>query len=240
MSVPVVPSTLPHPLGRKPLSGSLPLPWSNCHHSAFASIEVRTRSAWTNAPSQWNYDDDEMVRFHNLQRLDLERSRAAREAAAAGLPPLPPPPPHQESDQQNCGFEPIVVDPDFPREIYYRCQFPGVHGPMELEEKMYARTRGSPCSCDQCISSRAERRDFGDLIANSEPGPDRDLAMALLGMMLTQGSSEDMPSTVINVSYDLAEVAEVNDPRDFFKELEILNEYVEFCRFLPCLITLTG
>ncbi|KAJ7664395.1 hypothetical protein DFH06DRAFT_984112, partial [Mycena polygramma] len=41
MSIPVAPSTNPHPLGRKPLLPTLPLPWSNCHHSTLNDVDVR-------------------------------------------------------------------------------------------------------------------------------------------------------------------------------------------------------
>ncbi|KAJ7485073.1 hypothetical protein B0H11DRAFT_2018045 [Mycena galericulata] len=227
MSVPVVPSTVPHPLGRKPLAGSLPLPWSNCHHSVFAAVEVRARSALTNAPSPWNYDEDELGLYHDMLDIDRERSRAARTAAAAGLPPLPPPPQHQESNLPNCGYEPVAVDLDFPRETYYRCECPGVHLPG-LSAEIYAKNFGGPCSCNECIASRAQENEIygtGDL----ELGSDVDLAAALLGMMLTEGPSK-MPSTVINASYDLAVLEEVNDPRQFFKELETLNQLIDMSK----------
>lgn len=185
MSVPVAPNTIPHPLGRNALSASLPLPWPNCHHSAFATVEVRTRSAWTNAPSPWNYDADELYLYDRMLRLDLQRSTAAREAAAAGLSPLPPPPPHQECEESAGDFDPIVVDPDFAREIYYRCQFPGVQGP-ELQEKMYASSHGGPCSCNECTAPHAQDKDIFDW-GNLKPGSDPDLSAALLGMMLTEG-----------------------------------------------------
>ncbi|KAJ7086373.1 hypothetical protein B0H15DRAFT_844395 [Mycena belliarum] len=221
MSVPVAPSTLPHPLGRVPLPPSHPLPWADCYHSFSAVVTVRARRAWTTAPAPWNYDQTECSLYRGMLQIDRARSQAAREAHAAGLPRLPPAPQHIIQETKDWGFDrdPFVA-PDFPRQIFYRCQFPGV--PQgELIEKMYERAHPgeSPCACDACLDE--SRNSSAEDVAS---GPDLDSAQAFLGLLLTEPAEDPSSLPIINVSYDLRDVPVVNDPSEFFMELELLTQ----------------
>ncbi|KAJ6552099.1 hypothetical protein DFH09DRAFT_1499140 [Mycena vulgaris] len=216
MSVPVAPSIIPHPLGRKALPASHPLPWTNCHHSAFAMVDVRARSAWTNAPASWHFDQSESGLYHEFLDVDHQRSQTARETHAAGIPPLPSPPQHIVEDDSWWELEKTPsVDPDFQREIYHRYQFP------ELAPDDLGAEEG-PGSEDWAWRILA-RRTGGLKSEGPDSDIDLDLEGALLGLMLPDRPSKEPPLTVINVSYDLGELAAINDPGDFFKELELLK-----------------
>ncbi|KAJ7139981.1 hypothetical protein C8R43DRAFT_1131718 [Mycena crocata] len=219
MFISVAPSTVPHPLGRSVITPSHPLPWLNCYHTAFATVDVRVRKAWTNAEAGWHSEERDMLFCDVMLEQDLERSAAAREAHAARLPPLPPPPQQGEEWGESWADveQTLAIDSTSPAEVYYRCQFSGLSGP-EMLQKMYERTHGIGSLCS-CATSPVE--DDFDWIRDPE------VSNQMLDLTLPEGSSPDQPSTVISASYDLSQVEEANDPADFFKELEAINQYVK-------------
>ncbi|KAJ6613672.1 hypothetical protein B0H10DRAFT_1951305 [Mycena sp. CBHHK59/15] len=182
------------------------LPWPNCHHSGFASLEARSRTACTNALAPWHYDIDHLSLYHEMLTVDVHRLRAARDAHVDGLPSLPPPPQH----------------------VIRYCEEPWWGKLEEPSQMLIWISLGKFTISANFLDSKA--LNFSrKYIADSEDfdsGPDLfDLPLELLGCMFMKQSSSDAPLPIINVSYYLREVAEVNDLQDFFKELEVLNQY---------------
>ncbi|KAJ7074748.1 hypothetical protein C8F01DRAFT_34546 [Mycena amicta] len=239
MCVAVEPCAQPHPLGRPAIVPTLPLPWSTaCYHSTFDSLDVRFPYAQASGPGGWRYAPDEQIIYEQMFDADRERVADARKAADSGLSLTPAEPLEFEDWPERDEY--ADIKPISSQDVFYRSDFPG--DPKTEEERMFERRYGERSACssgDMCPLF------CGEEAADSESNgfdPDYDDLDCLDSWSVAQGQDcfkgaldyyaaaykpFDATLPVVRASYDLDEVEEVNDPEDFFKELQILNDLRE-------------
>ncbi|KAL0564704.1 hypothetical protein V5O48_017337 [Marasmius crinis-equi] len=231
MSIPILPN-MHHPSSRQPLQPSLPLPWADCFASHVFRTSARCRSAVLDEkPSDMHeISDDEAYRFKILMSDD-----SAAHGKQIRLKSAPSIAPSVDTDEGKSGAWPIESGCNI--EAY----FDG--GSLESEEE-----EDDEDEFDPEIEEYTRIMAMVDREKLRRENPDGDMLVLAyeeylrirteLGLPSPEEKESDTASVctrelelletpVFRVSYDLSEVDCVNDPEDYFEELEALRRLKE-------------
>ncbi|KAJ7637306.1 hypothetical protein DFH06DRAFT_1002595 [Mycena polygramma] len=90
MTIPVVPTTVEHPLSRIPLVPSSPLPWKDCYVSCLFAARVRSRTQFTEDPIGWRLAEEELDKQSRFLVEDMARKHdLAQETSSSVISDAP-------------------------------------------------------------------------------------------------------------------------------------------------------
>ncbi|KAK7046563.1 hypothetical protein R3P38DRAFT_3346229 [Favolaschia claudopus] len=217
MSVPVLPVTKEtHISGRPPLQSSKALPWSDCFLSVSADSVVRSPSVWGSRPALWKIDDAERGRIQELMSDDILDSRDKKNAAMAAEkefgvgavdPSLEPLVPSPIADEASVG--PVT-------------EVPSLHSPTHSntggQPSIYASSRDNEPYDDESDFEGEGSRE------NERGGTQEDDQEPLdLVELVFFNRLYEKAMTTVRFTHDLSTVTELNDPRDYYKEVEAIK-----------------
>ncbi len=220
MAVAVLPNTS-NPLSRAPLNPTVPLPWPDCFHPTQATTRCRIRNdftignPWPNPKYQLETEDGLL---EDYCWEDAERKQALQEE-------------HQPLTEDDCATE---DHPDEREASMVTLPLPSEHDGESLQSrpasivddtlpvpsswfskvsKLFRGLIKKVSHCVPCIRTRLDDDDVKDF------SDDPIWGISLFGTL----PPDTMP--VIDVSDDLESVKQINDPWDFFRELDALKRY---------------
>ncbi|KAK0429641.1 hypothetical protein EV421DRAFT_1865113 [Armillaria borealis] len=242
MSVPISPNTC-HPLSRPPMKPSNPLPWPNCYHPTQATIKCRVNND-TNIGDPWPEPKYKMelatdrLRLDQYFRQDADRKDALRlgqeVSSSGGIDAVGRASPDDESDEcrrSNDTF-PVWFEEDIESEYcrsahegQSRTSYPAGLGKNAGSSQLLTafRRRFPVSSFFRRLFAKVPRLSHSPAYSYSY---DDDISTSSFDPVIT---ADSIP--VVIVSNDLESVKKVNDPWDFFRELDALKrieaEYYE-------------
>ncbi|KAJ6507619.1 hypothetical protein DFH09DRAFT_1288938 [Mycena vulgaris] len=219
MSVPIAPTTIAdHPSSRIPLNPSNPLPWNDCYLSPFWGVRVRSPSLVTEAPIDCILDLAELGKHDRFVGDDLERQRLLVAAAAAveiaenatssvldDRPPDVGPIVQESTPETNPQLEHVTSNI-----ASSTCGHSSIH-PSFVE---------SESGSQSAKSASLKTADSDDVDEETQSLND-----AFVYILSNRQASKQMITG--NFSHDLSTVKELNDPAEYFKEVEALARIEE-------------
>ncbi|KAK0209151.1 hypothetical protein DFS33DRAFT_1451874 [Desarmillaria ectypa] len=251
MSVPIFPNTC-NPVPRPPMRPSNPLPWSDCYHPTQATIKCRIQND-TNIGDPWPEPKHKLDVAADRLRLaqyfseDADRRdvlRLEQDVLSSGGGAAGRPFSGNQTDEHR------ISDDTFP--VWFEqdecCQSGrgGISYPAGIGSED-GQTRLSTASRKHFTVSSFLRRLFAKFprLSHSPADPYDDgddiSTLSFDQVVATDGISRRSPTDsmpVVIVSNDLESVQQVNDPWDFFRELDALKkieaEYYERVKAKTC------
>ncbi|KAK7019131.1 hypothetical protein R3P38DRAFT_3200435 [Favolaschia claudopus] len=217
MSVPVLPVTKEtHISGRPPLQSSKALPWSDCFLSISADSVVRSPSVWGSGPALWKIDRAERRRIRESMRDDIVDARNKRNAAMAA-----------EEELEVGAVDPSTVPltpPAIADGTATEAEVPSLHYPTRSDTggqpSVYASSRDSESYYDESDSDGEAPSEDERGGAHSEDKEPLDLVEHFFFNRL-----HEKAMTTVRFTHDLSTVTELNDARDYYKEVEAIKRY---------------
>ncbi|KAK7046557.1 hypothetical protein R3P38DRAFT_3175835 [Favolaschia claudopus] len=235
MSVPVLPVTKEtHISGRPPLQSSKALPWSDCFLSISADSVVRSPSVWGSGPALWKIDDAERDRIEELMTDDIYDTREKRNAAMAAEKELEV----GAVDPSLGPLTPPAIADEAAVSTSTEADVPSLHSPTRSDTggqpSVYASSKNSEPYDDESDSDGEGPRDDERGGAEEDEQEPLDLVEAVFFNRL-----HERAMTTVQFTHDLLTVTELNDPRDYYKEVEAIKRIeqeaaprIEECRAL--------
>ncbi|KAJ6484433.1 hypothetical protein C8R47DRAFT_1321515 [Mycena vitilis] len=219
MSLPIEPVTIaPHASSRPPLQPSIPLPWNDCYLSTFFAATVRSPTLFTEEPVPWVLGSKELSKRDNFLRTDVMRHRELEEIhkQTANSNPnrvsVPKTPPQRPSSIHSVlDSEPPTADPD-------------------PDQASVARASPQRPSSPHSVSkSEHGTRSPESMSFNMHGDDDEDGTSSVEEDFDSTSSARPAPQsmTTVTFSHDLLTVKELNNPDDFFKEIDAIARIAE-------------
>ncbi|KAK6992787.1 hypothetical protein R3P38DRAFT_3289226 [Favolaschia claudopus] len=216
MSVPVLPVTKEtHISGRPPLRSSKPPPFSDCFLSISADDVVRSPSVWGSGPAPWTIDEAERDRIRELMTDDILDSQEKENAAMAAAKEL----------------EVAVVDPSTEPLVSVAIADGAVVGTATEALSLHSPT-GSDFGGQPIYASSKDSEPYDNESDSDGEGPTEDERggaqeddtepLDLVELVFFNRLHEKAMTTV-RFTHDLSTVTELNDPRDYYKEVEAIE-----------------
>ncbi|KAK7019124.1 hypothetical protein R3P38DRAFT_2783945 [Favolaschia claudopus] len=233
MSVPVLPATKEtHISGRPHLQSSKLLPWSDCFLSISADTVVRSPSMWGSGPAPWSIDKAERRRIRRLMIHDITDARNKKHAAMTAEKELD----IVAADPSPEPLVPAAITDE--AAVGTATEAPSLHSPTRSDfdgrSSVYASSGDSEPYEDESHSDGegpTEDERGGAQEDNQEP-------LDLMELVFFNRLHERAMTTV-RFTHDLSTVTELNDARDYYKEVEAIKRVeqeaaprIEECRAL--------
>ncbi len=225
MAVPILPNNS-NPLSRPPLNPTLPLPWPDCYHPTLTATHCRVRNdltvgdQWPDPKYQLKHEERllEIYHFQDVARRDALRNDQenllAEDAACdvedaqpderqASTATLPPPSEHDAESQYDGSVHKTIEASGAPSIVSKR--------PSKLSAFLRS-VLGKVLRWIPCL--RPELDNY-----------DRDLSDDPLQGFNLFGATPPDAMPVIEVIEDIESVKQINDPWNFFRELDALKRY---------------
>ncbi|KAK7019125.1 hypothetical protein R3P38DRAFT_1291482 [Favolaschia claudopus] len=232
MSVPVLPVTKEtHISGRPPLKSSKALPWTDCFLSISADGEVRSPSVWGSGPALWKIDDEERGRIQESMSDDILDARDKKNAAMAAELRV------GAVDTSPELLARSAIADDAALGTATEADVPSLHSPTHSDtggqQSVYASSRDSESYDDESESDGEGSREDESGSAQEDEEP-----LDLMELLFFNRLHEKAMTTV-RFTHNLLTVTELNDPRDYYKEVEAIKRIeteaaprIEECRAL--------
>ncbi|KAK7046564.1 hypothetical protein R3P38DRAFT_2874469, partial [Favolaschia claudopus] len=232
MSVPVLPVTSEtHISGRPPLRSSQPLPWSDCFLSISADSVARSPSVWGSGPALWKIDRAERRRIRELWTDDILDARDKKNAALMGTEK------ELEVPAVDHSTEPLVSAANADEAAVGAAnEAPSLHSHSDTggQPSVYASSGDSEPYDDESDSDGEGPRDDERGGSQEDDNEPLDLVELVFSNRL-----HEKAMTTVRFTHDLLTVTELNDPRDYYKEVEAIKRIeqeaaprIEECRAL--------
>lgn len=231
MSIPIMSNTS-HPTLRPPLQVSQSLPWDDCYISLFSSIQACCRNVWAPGMPSHMVTAREYIRMKRLMSDDEERRKEVWEHKYPGqvVPPLHLPFPAIEAPEDEDSDEDSDVDSDvdsfYANSEYVDSVFDNDNSDSDSENSALDDSDRDASDCDDSDHDNSEDDQSDRESESSESAKDVRSVHTIDDIRAKLRAPKLVPATmaVVNASFDLSTVDKFNDPKDFFKEVELLNK----------------
>ncbi|KAK7042288.1 hypothetical protein R3P38DRAFT_312096 [Favolaschia claudopus] len=221
MSVPVLPVTNEtHISGRSPLVSSKTLPWSDCFLSISADDVVRSPSMWGSGPAPWKIDRMERRRIRDLMADDILDAQDKKYTAMHTQKDVSPP-----LDSSVPALVGVGASAEIPSSKL------SARSDLRRQPSVNSRRSGM---YDEEFDADEEGREEDEAGEENNEEPVDDLIDLVFFNRL-----HEKAMTTVQFTHDLSTVTELNDPADYYKELEIIERIekeaaprIEECRAL--------
>ncbi|KAK7019130.1 hypothetical protein R3P38DRAFT_3274242 [Favolaschia claudopus] len=225
MSVPVLPVTKEtHISGRPPLVSSKTLLWSDCFLSISADDVVRSPSMWASGPPPWTIDEAECGRIRDFMADDIVDAQDKKHAA-------------MRTQKEDVG---LTLDPSVPPPLADEVVAVGasVEIPSSKSSTRSDRRRQPSVNSGESVMYDDEF-DAAQIEPEDEAGEENDEEPLDLIELVFFNRLHEKAMTTVQFTHDLSTVTELNDPADYYKELEAIERIekeaaprIEECRAL--------